>query len=247
MADNLCNDTVRNEFGKRVKCATVLQPGYSCRRAKLHVTKYRTGFCGMGCHEGTRPVNVLETALPTCRDWLTCGCECHDKLSEMFVMTEQIRTLVDSSGYVPERLTMIMPTWSERAEARATSSSSDPAMAPVRLESPDPDRIPATLARTYAATPTGRSGRGQLESQVKHICDDFVLMGVGQCTPKYVSEMIATVFEQAPPSVGAIDAVWVRWVKIGFAVVEKKPTRFTGYTADGITVGLDGLKLKARH
>ena len=38
-----------------------------------------------------------------------------------------------------------------------------------------------------------------------------------------------------------------RWVKLGFAVIEKKPTRFVRYTDEGIKFGLDRMKERSKR
>jgi hypothetical protein len=41
--------------------------------------------------------------------------------------------------------------------------------------------------------------------------------------------------------------VFKRWERIGFAVIDRKPTRFSRYTEDGVKLGLEVLKLKAKN
>jgi hypothetical protein len=116
------------------------------------------------------------------------------------------------------------------------------------VESPAPDIVPPTVARSYAPTATGRAARGELEGWVKEVCDIWLIEGYQMlCTPAWISEEIASAQGIKAPSVGAISAVFERWVKLGFAVVQKKPTRFIAYTEEGKRVGLEGLKIRAKQ
>ena len=67
------------------------------------------------------------------------------------------------------------------------------------------------------------------------------------CTPSMLAAEIGRVQGINPPSVGAISAVFERWVAIGFANISKKPTRFESYTPQGVQIGLDGCKEKAKR
>lgn len=209
--------------------------------------KYITGFCGNGCCEGTNPKNVFGHPLPTCTQWQICSCKCHISIDEMFKLSGMDRTALNHSSYVPDRGDFVMPSM-EEIIANRVPSSGGATDAPVIVKSELPDAIPATVTRTYAATPTGRAARGELESQVKWVCDMWIVEAPPWgCTPKYISAEIAKKHGIKEPSVGAIDAVLKRWVEIGFATVEKKPTRFIGYTEDGIKLTLEGCKLRAKR
>jgi hypothetical protein len=171
----------------------------------------------------------------------------------MFQMSEMERMLVDNSTFKPERPTFWMPNPVDLAASRI-SSNDGAASAPTIIESPAPDLVPATMARTFAPTATGRAAKGELEAQVKEACDvwliDHPTMPQRQarpCTPPWVSEEIGHKYGIKNPSVGAIDAVWKRWALIGFAVIEKKPTRFVKYTEEGIRLTLEGCKERARR
>lgn len=120
--------------------------------------------------------------------------------------------------------------------------------APVRLESPAPDLVPATVVRTFGPTATGRAARGELESWVKIKCDEWLIERYQMlCTPAWLANEIAYDQGIKAPSVGAISAIFDRWVKLGFAQVAKKPTRFLAYTDEGKKLGLDGMKTRAKR
>jgi len=164
----------------------------------------------------------------------------------MFQMSGMDRQVVDNSGYSPEHGGFWMPTLEERARMAVLSKSSGP-VAPRVEESPLPDAVPATIVRTFTPTNTGRAAPGELELWVKQHCDIWLVEKYPfPCTPAWLSEEIGKTQGIKPPSVGAISAVFERWVKIDFASIAKKPTRFEGYTSNGITLGLEGCKAKLK-
>jgi len=104
------------------------------------------------------------------------------------------------------------------------------------------------VEREFVGTPTGRAARGQLESWVQIECNAWLIdEAEEQCTPALLSRYIGREYGITPPSVGAINAVFERWIKLGFAIIEKKPTRFVGYTEEGLQYGLEGLKAREKR
>jgi hypothetical protein len=165
---------------------------------------------------------------------------------QMFAASDMPRELVDNSEWVvkPE---FWMPTPEERIAMHAASEAPRP-NAPTIVESPLPEAVPVTLRRSYTPTATGRAARGELEAWVKDHCDIWIVEADGSlCTPAYLATEIGRAQGIKEPSVGAISAVFDRWVKIGFATVLKKPTRFEGYTEQGIRIGLEGCKDKMKR
>jgi hypothetical protein len=207
---------------------------------------YITGLCGIGCHEGDAPKNILGHALPTCMNLDSCNCSCHVLYTTMFHEVDRPRTPVDNSGYVPDRGRFVMPDLDELAKERMLSSlnGSNP---PEIIESRAPDRIPSTMKRTFAPTSSGVSAKGELEAKVLEVCNDWALLQPSfKCLPAYISDTIQVIHNCKPPSVGAIGAVFDRWVAIGFADCRRKPVRFEGFTEQGVKLGLEGCKEKAR-
>lgn len=96
--------------------------------------------------------------------------------------------------------------------------------------------------------PTSRRGRGDLEHDVKLLCDAFVTgsltLGDGEhLTPHRIAKEIKNRDGlDETPSTGAVASVLDRWVKYGFAVLNDKPKAFVGYTDAGRTDGLSALK-----
>jgi hypothetical protein len=243
----LCTANVKDETTLDLrKCGTILSSkGALCENRMEHCVQ-RTGFCENGNCEGTNKKSYRGTPMPTCKLWKTCNCSCHLSYDAMFKMSEMERTVVDNSGYSPDRGGFIMPTMEERMAALVLSR---PVEAPRTRyeESPAPDLVPASVVRSYAPTATGRAASGELESWVKKHCDIWLVESQENevyytCTPSYLSEQIADNEGIKAPSVGAISAVFDRWVKIGFADCQKKPTRFVKYTEQGIKLGLIGCK-----
>ena len=230
---------------KKVPCGGVLKNASSpCPNRDMHILPFKTGYCNNGWCEGIKPRTKSGNAAPSCTFYGTCPCECHDMLDKMFAMSKMERILVEKSDYAPPARTWWMPS----DDPLPPLSNSGPTTAPVRVESPAPGYVPPHVAREYGPTPTGRAARGELESWVQAKCDEWLIEKYDfPCTPAWISEEIAKEQGIKPPSVGAISAVFDRWVKLGFAVIEKKPVRFTRYTPDGIWRGLEGLKVDAKR
>ena len=217
---------------------------------------WTTGFCSIGHCEGTRPKSRSGTPMKTCmrilmdhrynKTW-SCACKCHADLDRMFEMMGMERYIEQNPEYKPEIPTYVMPT----LEERVSLSIARRAVPTVTIESPAPEHVPATVARVFTPTVSGRAGRGELELRVKQACDAWVLTQPEEsCTPQWISDWIVEehgVSEKGTaPSVGAINAVFERWTKLNFALIGRKPVRFVGYTDEGVKHGLDGLKMKAK-
>jgi hypothetical protein len=246
-AEKFCTKKVKNEYGEQVPCGQRLKG--ECRNRKNHVGKYKTGFCSNGFCEGVS-VKSPRTGKPMkhCEAWQTCGCQCHVGVDKLFIMTKMPRVHQDMSGYSPPHSPYKMPTAEERALLHAAAKSSTPDKPVVVIESPAPGLVPPTIQREFKETPTGRAGRGQLEYRVKEFCDEYLVATLDlACTPKAVAEGIAKKYGIEPPSQGAVDAVFKRWVALDFAMVASKPTRFIGYTPEGAKLGLEAMKVQAKQ
>lgn len=247
----LCKAEVKTDAGKRETCGKTLLKrefgAYYCPNYKEHILPFVTGFCAVKACEGAHRKDAAGRNMKTCEEWKHCPCQCHTLYDTMFLMSDSPRVVIDNSGYVPAPHTYWVPTPEERAMMLA-SSSPRVTSTPTLIESPAPGVVPATIARTFAPTVTGRAARGELESWVKRVCDEWLVEEINDlCTPGYVARCVAKNEGLGKePSVGAISAVWDRWVSLGFAVIEKKPTRFLKYTTEGALLGLEVLKERAR-
>lgn len=97
-----------------------------------------------------------------------------------------------------------------------------------------------------------RRPRGWLETDVKHITDDFVMGNIkledGEfLTPHRVSKLVQKFdcLDEAP-STGAVAAVFQRWIDVGFMVANDKPFAFLDYTEEGRAQGLTAMKAARR-
>jgi hypothetical protein len=214
------------------------------------VKNLKTGMCAVGWCEGTRPTTPSGKKPKTCLNWQTCACKCHAELTKMFEMSGMERIAVENPEYVPFHRTWWMPGDDEHDTVHTSASLSTDSVpvAPIMYESPAPGVLPAVRVRDFGQTATGRAARGELELWVKQVCDVFVVDGwPNPCTPAAISEQIGKDQGINPPSTGAVDAVLKRWVTLGFAVTGSKPTRFLSYTPEGIEMGLDRMKEKAKR
>lgn len=208
----------------------------------------KSGFCSLGNCEGTKPKSPSGKAMKTCEFWLTCSCSCHKLVTQMFEIAEQPRIMVSNPEYKPAHSPFWMPSLGDIVADRTARSNAEGTPAPPTLERPGGDATPPVLAHVYAATPTGRAARGELETQVNQICTEWVVEKYSwYCTPTFLSEKIGKQYGISPPSTGAITACLERWVALGFAKMEKKPTRFTGYTDEAKKKGLAYMKEQARR
>lgn len=187
----------------------------------------RTGFCIMKQCEGTKPVSPSGKGLKTCDYWMDCPCECHTNITDMCEMAGVERTLRNVSLYTPDVGRYWMPTPEFMAALRATLK-------------PAVDGTQQGDGPVFNPTPTGIRAKGQLESQVKEVCDKWD-HGNGPVNLP-LSFIALSIDTNEPPSVGAIREVMLRWEKYGFATMGTKPLAFTGYTATGRERGLDVLK-----
>lgn len=243
-APKVCKAKVKDRTGAVAQCGTVIKG--ECSNKDNHVWKFKTGFCAVGSCEGVKINDAAGKVMKTCANWKNCSCECHVSYDQMFSMTQKERVPVDNSGYVTPKSPYSMPSLEERVMMHAESKKTS-APPVVVIASPAPDLVPVTIQRMFQPTPTGRSARGELESWVKRVCDEFLVEQYDRpCSPAFVSESIEKNEGVKAPSVGAVNAVFERWIKLGFAVIEKKPTRFVAYTEDGVKLGLDALKLRAK-
>ena len=220
---------------------------------------YRTGFCGIGLHEGTSPTGISGTPLKVCVFWIDCGCECHKELTEIFEITGVPRTPQQNPKWVTPKNTFVMPS-TVPAEEHSQSirpyeglESAGPTDLPEGIERPPTVPLPPAAERSFGPTATGRAARGELEMWVRSVTNAWVVETQMDptwkvlCTPPYIAKEISREQGVLPPSTGAITSVLDRWTKMGYATTDKKPIRFTGYTEDGIKLGLEKMKANAKR
>lgn len=224
---------------------------------------YKTGYCGNKQCEGTKPVNWQGTPMRICDMWETCPCACHALISEMCEMAEMERLLPEQSAeYLShmreQRAGLIAPAEVELDDPSILlvldgtdphPDTSEPPTVPPRAAGGLVSGAAPSPAPRFIPTPTGRRARGQLEEDVREVCDDYAhdVYDWEYCTPKNVAERIAKKYAIEPPSTGAINAVWDRWEKLGFAKQDKKPSRFVSFEVDGSSATLEMLKSRVKR
>jgi hypothetical protein len=253
-----CDQKVR-KGAQRVPCGTPLSTGdfgaFYCKNSANHISKIKTGFCNAGFCEGTKSHDSAGKPAKTCGFILTCPCSCHDVITKMFELSGMERLPQENPEYKPPKRDLWLHNLLENG-GTSIPSNPEPIVIPPGLEGATVGAavvstvaLPAVAPRAYQPTVSGRSARGELEFWVKRCCDYFVLGDIDtklKLTPQRISQIIADEEGIKAPSTGAIDAVFKRWEKLGFAKIERKPTRFVAYTEDGIKYGLDGLKRKVK-
>lgn len=210
----------------------------------------KTGFCTAGHHEGGRYPGPSGKFNKTCTFPDVCSCDdptCHRFFDKMFSEAGMPRQVVDNSGYESETHSFLAPVPTVLA-APPILSNSRPVVDAQTLESVAPGRVPPVRRASYGPTSSGRAARGQLEAQVNTVCTTWVIEEEKVlCTPAYISEEIAKAEGIKAPSTGAIDAVFGRWERYGYAVIGRKPTRFLQFTEEGVEHGLEYLKDKSKR
>lgn len=204
-----------------------------------------TGKCAAGWHEGNRAKTFRGEPAPTCVRWLTCPCECHARVTKMFEIAEQPRVLMENPDYVHPEPQFYMPKFGIDygvQEYFDTESISNPDANKEEGAPIAPRRAPA-----FAPTASGFLAKGELEAYVLEVVTEWLIDHDQLCTCAFVSQEVGRVQKINNPSVGAVNAVFDRWVKIGYAQpLERKPIRFVGLTDEGKSLGLAALKNRAK-
>lgn len=205
--------------------------------------QYKTGFCGMGMCEGTRPKSPSGKPMKVCDFVGVCNCTCHSTITKMYEMAGMARITQQNPDYVP----YIGPDLSWIKDERVPPTPFVPAQ-PFTLstvEDAGEGHTATTTAPTDGARPD-RSNRlrGWLENEVRDICDRKMSGEISDTlTPKLLADWIDP---ENPPSAGAVGAVLDRWAEIGFAHINKHPVRFVSYTVKGMSLGLERMKSDAK-
>jgi len=182
--------------------------------------------------------------MKTCEYWLDCPCECHGLVTRLFEMAGRERIPVPN----PEYHTPVSEFWMPTAENMAAIRDSNGVTPPGDMVTPGGSEraatgnlAPATGGLSGATIPPepNRRHRGELEAEVKRICDQW-----SSCVPSFIAE---SVDPDVQPSTGAVTAVLLRWERLGFAIIGRSPLRFAGYTETGKTRGLDVMKYEAKQ
>lgn len=207
-------------------------------------TKYVTGFCSTGCHEGLKPKSPSGKPLKVCTFWMECGCKCHKEISEMYDMVGEPREPHQNSDYMAPSNTYYMPVFGVDYGMDTSPLDAVVIELPATLERPASNE---PGHRIFAPTPSGYAARGQLEDQVLEVVTEWLIDASELCTPSFISWEIARVHKTKEPSTGAISAVFDRWVKYGYAVIGTKPLRFVGLTDEGQARGVEYLKARYKR
>jgi len=206
--------------------------------------KFRTGQCMAGWHEGTKARDSKGNPAPTCRDFEHCPCPCHAEIDEIFRIAKLDRVLQENSEYRLPRRTYWMPgDDTDDVDAPFITGGT---LASESTSEPRAERLTPVTTPSNDRTPTGRRHKGDLEIQVLLVCYEWTgdKYEWEQCTPKLVAEAIGRIHAVEPPSTGAVQAVWDRWVRLSFATYDKKPVRFGKFLVDDPSLAtLDKIKL----
>lgn len=209
-----------------------------------------SGHCGNGNCEGTKNLSPGGALYQSCSGAYgggfgsgvvaVCQCRCHRELDDIKAfIAEQLGE--EAAAAIPQR-TASLPASVVTPTAKATVSVQH---APSTVAPTDGGLPPDHPDDTPGTTESGRRVRGSLDYEVKRACDYWITTyGDAPLTPKICAGLID---EDSPPSTGAIDAVWRRWVRIGFATMGSSPVHFAGYTEVGIEKGLHRMRFEAEQ
>lgn len=191
-----------------------------------------SGFCNNGHCEGTRPKNYKGVGLKTCPHFLTCVCICHVEQDEMFEVVGMERRLVENPEYHVPKSIYVMP---DPLDYRKEFGGPEKRVGPIDHRAMEGEELTSESiikGTAFHETASGRRARGALEYQVLEACNKAMDVWPDELeiTPKRIADYIADKGGGIVSS-GAVDAVWKRWVKMGFAEVASSPVRFVDYTA----------------
>lgn len=216
-------------------------------------SKWISGFCGIGCHEGTQPVNHNGAPLKVCvaigsgpnaKD--RCSCKCHKEIDKMYESAGLPRVPQQSPLWKPTPSPDLSWLYEEPEGVQPASVFSGSQGTPTNAEPARDHGIPVEPARhdPDERTPSGYRRKGQLEDSVNEVCTGY-LKGKykadenGDMTTKHIAYLIDP---EEPPSPGAIQSVLQRWEKLGYAEMRRKPVGFQMLTVEGMQKGLHAMK-----
>lgn len=223
-----------------------------------------TGQCSRKQCEGTKPVDWQGNPMSVCLMWEWCVCDCHALITRMYKEVGMDRLPPEQPPAYIARLReqeakWDMPSVFDPLPATPLSTPGDPNPQTIPREDvgdPVAPRVGGSVAPAPAMPPrmqvtaTGRRAKGTLESDVLVICIEFAgdVYEWEYCTPKLIAEEIGKRYAVEPPSTGAINAIWDRWEKLGFATQDKKPSRFVKFNLQGNQeINLVNLKAKVKR
>lgn len=211
------------------------------------MSRYISGFCGNGHCEGTRPKTASGKPRKVCVAYDVCECKCHVSLNEMHELAGKPRRPYQNPAYEPPPNVDL--TWLDQVVVTSIDAAPIDGMAPTR----EPVERPSAEApglrestREWHDTPSGARQRGQLEEEVRRVCNQAMrgTFGDSLMTPPFIAHQIN---EIKPPSTGAIGRVLDRWEEMGFAKIHRKPVYFEGYTLEGLKKGLEQMKAEQKR
>ncbi len=186
------------------------------RKKATHIS----GWCVSGFHEGSPKKSSVGSVSVECRFAHHCTCTCHDE-------EKMLRTL----ARLPEPE---FPIPGAPPPARVLDGGG----VSIRVGT-----IEAARLEEMSDEPSDTAKEG-LEWRTYEFLKPFVVAGFHEEDVLTVGFIVAGLQKKGfSHSSGAVDAVLKRWDQRGFATVEKKPTRFKGFTEAGEKLGL--VKFKA--
>lgn len=219
-------------------------------------SKWISGFCSTGCHEGTQPVNLNGTPLKVCvaigdgpDSKNRCSCKCHVEIDKMYESAGLARVPQQSPLWKPAKSPDLTWLYEDSESELDTFVSVRSQGTPADAEPARDHGIPVEQPRydTADRTPSGFRKKGQLEESVQDVCLGY-LKGKyeadenGDMTTKHIGLLIDA---ESPPSPGAVQAVLERWEKLGYAEMRRKPVGFQMLTAEGMQKGLSAMRQEA--
>jgi hypothetical protein len=207
-------------------------------------SRYVTGFCNVGLHEGTSPTSPSGKPMKVCVAHEVCTCHCHKFFTDMYKTAGVVRVCHQNPRYEPAHPVDL--TWLDDVRKAALLAAS--VRRPEPIEQPS-SVLPSLVETANSFTPTedGHRARGQLEMEVQRICFEYLAGDSDFCDePLTTAACAEQINPDSPPSSGAVGAVFDRWEKIGYAIIHHKPIFFAGLTLDGMAHGLGYCKDKAK-
>jgi len=232
------------------------------------VSKYVTGHCAAGGHEGAPQLSPGGSLRTPCRgeyqfrlQKVLCNCWCHEMFREVRALkaaeAEPIETDAAGNEITLDPLELADPPqplgeYLETLDCALREASKPNLFEELAQSEHLTDYLDAFLRKNglvtgpraahkrYASNDTERRARGSLDVNVEAVCRlaSLSLCPWDEATPTNIALMIDPLDQ---PSAGAIREVLIRWGKAGYAAIHDKPVKFSCFVGPAVVQTIASL------